>query len=71
MVGRPALDEVFVGVMGEGATKNGQPIQTPQQTRLDQSILSVNKDDKIQRDHPNLFDRLMQAWQNRRFTSDC
>ncbi|NOD94617.1 inositol monophosphatase [Ruegeria sp. HKCCD4884] len=71
LVGMPALNEVYVGVIGEVAALNGKPIRTSQQKRLDQSILYVNEGDKIHRDHPDLFNRLMQAGQTRRFAYDC
>ncbi|NOD88310.1 MULTISPECIES: inositol monophosphatase family protein [unclassified Ruegeria] len=71
LVGMPALNEVYVGVIGEGAALNGEPIRTSQQKRLDQSILYVNEGDKIHRDHLDLFNRLMQAGQTRRFAYDC
>ncbi|NOD76800.1 inositol monophosphatase family protein [Ruegeria sp. HKCCD4332] len=71
LVGMPALNEVYVGVIGEGAALNGEPIRASQQKRLDQSILYVNEGDKIHRDHLDLFNRLMQAGQTRRFAYDC
>ncbi len=71
VVGMPALEETFVGVVGRGATLNDQPIHVSDQTRLDQAILFVNEGDKIYRDHPEVFDRLMQAGQTRRFAYDC
>ncbi|WP_171185441.1 inositol monophosphatase family protein [Ruegeria sp. HKCCC2117] len=71
LVGMPALNEVYVGVIGEGAALNGEPIRTSQQKRLDQSILYVNEGDKIHRDHLDLFNCLMQAGQTRRFAYDC
>ena len=71
VIGMPALNEVFLGVPGQGATLNGEPIRTSTQTRLDQSILFVNEGDKIHRDYPVLFGRLMQSGQTRRFTYDC
>lgn len=71
LVGMPALGETFVGVIGKGATLNDQPIQVSKQTQLDQAILFVNEGDKIYRDHPNVFSRLMQSGQTRRFAYDC
>lgn len=71
VIGMPALDECLLGVRGEGATLNGTPITTSAQTRLDQAVFFVNEGDKIYRDHPALFDQLMQAGQTRRFAYDC
>ncbi|NVO56301.1 inositol monophosphatase [Rhodobacteraceae bacterium B1Z28] len=71
VVGMPALNETYIGVVGEGAALNGHPIHVSSTTRLDQSILYVNEGDKIYRDYPEVFSRLMQAGQTRRFAYDC
>lgn len=71
VVGMPALNETFVGMVETGATLNGQPIHVSGQIALDRSILYVNEGDKIYRDHPGLFGRLMQSGQTRRFAYDC
>ncbi|WP_298855476.1 inositol monophosphatase family protein [uncultured Ruegeria sp.] len=71
VIGMPALNEIFLGIPGQGATLNGEAITTSNRTRLDQSILFVNEGDKIHRDYPALFDRLMQSGQTRRFAYDC
>ncbi|WP_424830530.1 inositol monophosphatase family protein [Ruegeria sp.] len=71
VVGMPALNEVFVGITGKGATLNDQPIHVSDKTSLDRSILYVNEGDKIFHDHPVVFSRLMRAGQTRRFAYDC
>lgn len=71
VIAMPAINEVFIGVSGQGATLNGNEIETSDQTRLDRSILFVNEGDKIYRDHPELFAKLMQSGQTRRFAYDC
>ncbi|WP_442852530.1 inositol monophosphatase family protein [Roseobacter sp. SK209-2-6] len=71
VIGMPALGETFIGVQGQGATLNGKPIQVSRQNRLDRAVLYVNEGDKIHRDYPQLFDRLMQSGQTRRFAYDC
>lgn len=71
VIGMPALGETFIGVRDQGATLNGQPIHVSEQTRLDDAILFVNEGDKIYRDHPGIFDRLMQSGRTRRFAYDC
>ncbi len=71
IVGMPAMNETFVGTRGRGATLNDRTIQTSDVTRLDQAILYVNEGDKIYRDQPSIFDRLMRAGQTRRFAYDC
>ncbi|MGB3242919.1 MAG: inositol monophosphatase family protein [Sulfitobacter sp.] len=71
VIGMPALEEVFLGIKGKGATLNGQPIHSSGQTRLDQAILYINEGEKIYADHPEVFDRLTKAGQTRRFSYDC
>lgn len=71
LIGMPALDECLLGVRGQGVTLNGQPVTASDQTRLDQAVFFVNEGDKIYRDHPVLFDRLMGAGQTRRLAYDC
>jgi histidinol phosphatase-like enzyme (inositol monophosphatase family) len=71
IIGMPALGEVFAAVTGQGATLNDRPIRTSGQTQLRRAVLYVNEGDKIYRDHPDLFARLMQSGQTRRFAYDC
>lgn len=71
VIGMPALDEVFVGIKGVGATLQGAPIKVSQTTKLDQAILFVNEGEKIYRDHPQVFDKLLKSGQTRRFAYDC
>ncbi|WP_264213994.1 inositol monophosphatase family protein [Leisingera thetidis] len=71
VIGMPALGETFLGVRGQGATLNGTPVHVSSQTRLQQSVLFVNEGDKIHRDCPQLFERLMHSGQTRRFAYDC
>lgn len=71
LVGMPALDEVYLGVAGQGATRNGEPISVSRTTSLDQAILYVNEGDKLYSQYPALFERLMQTGQTRRFAYDC
>lgn len=71
VVAMPALNEVFLGVQGQGATLNGESISVSEKTQLEQAILYVNEGDKLHRDHPTVFDRLMQSGQTRRFAYDC
>lgn len=71
IVGMPAMGEVFVGVKGEGATLNGVPIQSSDQTDLDESILYINEGENIFAHHPDVFGLLIKAGQTRRFSYDC
>jgi len=67
----PALGEVFVGTKGRGATLNGKPIRSSNQTNLDEGILYINEGEKIYADHPKIFDSLTMTGQTRRFSYDC
>ena len=71
LIGMPALNEVFVGAKGLGATLNGAPITPSDQTRLDRAIVFINEGEKIYADHPDIFARLMRAGQTRRLGYDC
>ncbi|MBO9451253.1 inositol monophosphatase [Tropicibacter sp. R16_0] len=71
VVGMPALGEIFVGVKDAGAKMNGEAIRTSDVQDLNRAILYVNEGDKIYRDHPNVFARLMQSGQTRRMSYDC
>jgi len=71
IIGMPALDEVFVGIKGAGATLNGEPIQSSDQRILNAGILYINEGEKIFADHPDVFADLIKAGQTRRFSYDC
>jgi histidinol phosphatase-like enzyme (inositol monophosphatase family) len=71
IIGMPALHETFAGSPGEGASLNGTPIRVSGQRNLDRAILFINEGEKIYRDRPAVFDRLMSAGQTRRLAYDC
>ena len=71
VIGMPALQEIYVGVKGQGATLEDVPIRTSDQTALDRSILYINEAEKIHRSDPAVFSRLIDAGQTRRFSYDC
>ena len=71
VIGMPALDEVFIGVKGQGATLQGKPITVSKATQLKQAVLFVNEGEKIYRDHPQIFDHLTKSGQTLRFAYDC
>ncbi len=71
VIGMPALNEVLLGVRGQGAKLNGEPVTCSGQTNLAQAILYINEGDKIYRDHPQVFDRLTKVGQTRRMGYDC
>jgi histidinol phosphatase-like enzyme (inositol monophosphatase family) len=71
LVAMPALQETYLGIPGSGAWCGDAPIRSSEQQELDHAILYVNEGDKLHRDHPQVFGRLMQAGQTRRFAYDC
>ena len=71
LIGMPALNETYLGIVGQGATLNGAPIAVSETQALDRAILYVNEGDKIHRHRPQVFERLMQSGQTRRFAYDC
>lgn len=71
VIGMPALGEILMGKKDAGASLNGQPVQVSAVRALDSAVLYVNEGDKIHRDHPDLFGRLMRAGQTRRLAYDC
>jgi len=71
MIAMPALDELFVGIAGQGATLNGSAIATSDTQSLNDAILYINEGEKLFADEPELHARLVQAGQTRRFAYDC
>nr|WP_243403563.1 inositol monophosphatase family protein [Shimia abyssi] len=71
VIAMPALGEVLIGRKGGGAHMNGEQVRASDQTDLSKAILFVNEGDKIHKDRPAVFGRLMQAGQTRRFAYDC
>ena len=71
VIAMPALNETLIGHRGIGASLNGKPVQVSSQKSLDQAILYVNEGDKIYKIHPEIFERLMNSGQTRRFAYDC
>lgn len=71
VIAMPPLGETLIGVKGQGATLNGTPISVSSQADLDQAVLFVNEGEKLHRDCPDLFARLMTTGQTRRLAYDC
>lgn len=71
VIAMPMLDEVFVGVCGQGSTLNGIPINVSGVTRCDDAVIYINEGEKIFADRGDIFARLMQTGQTRRFGYDC
>lgn len=71
VIGMPTLGEVLIGLRGQGARLNGDPVSCSGQTDLAQAVLYINEGEKIYRDHPQVFDRLTHTGQTRRMGYDC
>jgi len=71
IISMPALNEVYMGVRGQGATLNGDSIQVSSVTERGKAAIYINEGDKIFAHEPDVFARLMQAGQTRRLSYDC
>lgn len=67
----PALGEVYSGTKCQGAWCNGTAIRTSTCTDLSQARLFINEADKLARDVPDVFDRLVRSGTLRRTGADC
>lgn len=67
----PALNTVYAGIPGTGATKDGTPIQTSDCRKLSDAMLFIHEAEKINTDDPALFARLCKAGRMRRMSYDC
>ena len=70
-VGMPALNEVFTAEKGRGAFKGADRLSVSGRTGFDGATIYINEGEKIWRTHPQVFSRLMNAGQTRRFSYDC
>lgn len=70
-VGMPALNEVFTAEEGRGAFKGADRLAVSGRTGFDGATIYINEGEKIWRAHPEVFSRLMNAGQTRRFSYDC
>ena len=70
-VGMPALGEIFTAERGCGAVMGGGKLSTSNRRTLDGATLYINEGEKIWRAHPQVFTRLMNTGQTRRFSYDC
>ncbi len=71
LVRMPALDETYVGIPGQGATLNGQPIRCRSTTALNEAMVYVNEAERIHAAAPELFTRLCNVGHTRRMSYDC
>jgi len=67
----PALDEVYSGAVGLGATCNGVPISVSDCKELGSARLFINEADKIAISEPYVFAKLINAGDLRRMSADC
>jgi inositol-phosphate phosphatase/L-galactose 1-phosphate phosphatase/histidinol-phosphatase len=67
----PALGEVYAGLMGGVATRNGEAIRCRRIERLDEARIYLNESNLLMADEPVRFERLMRAGKLRRFAYDC
>lgn len=71
MVAMPALNEIFIGQPGKGASLNGRPITCSKETALSKAILYINEGEKILAEAPEVYGKLVQSGHTRRFAYDC
>ena len=67
----PALNEVYSGAVGLGASCNGDPIMVSPCTKLAKARLFLNEADKLAVHEPQVFSRLVQSAELRRTGADC
>lgn len=71
VINMPALNELYAGARGMGATLNGTPITTSSCRELSKARLFLNEADKMAINDPVQFARLITAGALRRFGADC
>lgn len=71
IVGMPALNEVYVGQKGFGASMNGDPISASSQIDLAEATLFINETETLVTQYPTVFEKLLKAGKTRRMSYDC
>ena len=71
VVDHPALSERWVGVVGQGATYQGQACQTRSQVNLSEAIVMTTSPDAYLPQDWQRFDRVSRRARLRRFGGDC
>ena len=71
MIAMPALNEVYLGQAGQGATLNGAPIACSKKTALSDAILYINEGEKLFQHEPQVHAKLVRSGHTRRFAYDC
>ncbi|MDD7911450.1 histidinol phosphate phosphatase [Pseudovibrio exalbescens] len=67
----PALGEVFSAKKGGPAELNGGEISCSGQTDLSEANIYINEGERLYRDRPEVFERLLCVGKNRRLAFDC
>ncbi|MCK0150680.1 inositol monophosphatase [Marivita sp. S6314] len=71
VINMPALNELYAGARGLGATLNGQRVSVSGCTSLSEARLFLNEADKMAVETPDIFARLVTAGGLRRLGADC
>ena len=71
IIGMPALSEVYVAQRGQGVTLNDQRLMGSGARSTKDCTIYINEGEKIWRQSPDLFERLMACGRTRRFSYDC
>lgn len=71
VISMPALNELYLGERGQGATCNGVAIHTSSKRELSHAIFSVNEGEKLFAHERNVFEQLLLCGHTRRFGYDC
>jgi len=71
IVGMPALNEVYIGQAGFGASMNGEAISTSSQTDLSAATLFINETEVMLAENPAAFAKLLKVGKTRRMSYDC
>ena len=71
IVGMPALNEVYIGQEGVGASMNGAPIKASSQTDLNAATIFINETETLVNEYPSVFAKLLKAGKTRRMSYDC
>lgn len=71
LIRMPALDETYLGVIGVGASCNGNAISCRKTETLSKAFVYINEAEKINAADPLLFQRLCSVGHTRRMGYDC
>ncbi len=71
LIRMPALNEIYLGVTGGGATCNGEAIACRKTETLSDALVYINEAERISANNPTLFRRLCSVGHTRRMGYDC